>query len=324
MTRVLSDGSEEVLELAGEPRGWDRLPAADLPHADRELWDALGSGDPAWVLESNRWGESWSRIVIVAEAAASQFDALRDLGRSGHRFDDPVACVALTGRDFHGHRGRPWAAVPGNLHLSVALAPSIPVERLGLGMTMLPAVATMDAIRAATDGAIEPGVKWVNDVLIEGRKVAGVLTTTQITGQRMDLAVLGVGLNVGRAPVVPPTPFAPRIGCLNETAGGEDLTLGRILEEVLEALATRYESLLTEGPDPLYRAYRDASVVIGRRVRIWEEGLDQGTHAGSLPPPLAEGVVRDVLPDLSLRLDGRPEPLSRGRLALVDPPGIRG
>jgi BirA family biotin operon repressor/biotin-[acetyl-CoA-carboxylase] ligase len=176
---------------------------------------------------------------------------------------------------------------------------------------MLPAVAVVDAVRAASDGAFQPGIKWVNDILLAGRKVSGVLTATKCEGDRMDLAVLGVGLNVERTPDVEPTPFVPAVGCLRELPGGGTVTLPRAFRAVMEALEERYEALVSGGPEALFRAYRESSVVIGRPVRVWEEGAAEDA------PPFAEGVVRDIRPDLSLVLEGRPDPVSKGRLALT-------
>ncbi len=84
---------------------------------------------------------------------------------------------------------------------------------------MLPVVALVDAVRAVTGGALRPGIKWVNDVLVDGRKIGGVLTSTQTQGDRVSAVLLGIGLNVATAPPVPPTPFVP-LGRLSRGRGG--------------------------------------------------------------------------------------------------------
>jgi biotin-(acetyl-CoA carboxylase) ligase len=318
---ILSDDADRGAALFGESRRWTRLRTISLSPPDQALWRVSGGGDEVWVLEPGALGgpaSFWARIILISSAPASQFDALRNLVGGEAALAGPVACLAATGRGFHGHRGRPWTASPGNLHLSVALMPAAFAARRSLVMTVLPAVAVLDAIEGASGGALPCGVKWVNDVLIEGRKVAGVLTSTQAQDEWLVSAVLGIGLNVERTPQVPATPFTPAVGCLHEFARGEALTLGQMTRGVLDAVASRFEAVLRSGPESLVRDYLRASLVVGRRVRVWEEGLDDQAPAASWPAPLAQGVVESVGQDLSLRFEGRPDPVARGRLAFEE------
>ncbi|MHB8079520.1 MAG: hypothetical protein ACYDIE_09710, partial [Candidatus Krumholzibacteriia bacterium] len=200
-----------------------------------------------------------------------------------------------------------WAAVPGNLHLCAALRPvDLPAQE-ALALTMLPAVAAVDAIADGGGGAAPAGIKWVNDLVQDGRKVGGVLTAAQSSDGRVGWAVLGIGLNVGTAPAVPPTPSVPAVGCLVARSPG--LTLRAVLAALLRALARRWRELEREGPAPLLAAYRAASVIIGRPVAVWPEEAD-----GQGPP--VRGVVRAINGDLSLSLAGVAEPVRSGRLVL--------
>jgi len=306
-----------VLTGAAQPAP---APAEELPEPERDLWRMLGPGPEVWRLELNEASLAfWPRAVLVGRAADSQYDILKEALAPDPGPHCPVASLALEGRRFHGHRGRPWTALRGNLHLCVALAPAAPAARLGLALTMLPAVAAVDALRTVSGGSLQPGIKWVNDILLDGRKVGGVLTGSQAQGSRLDLVVLGIGLNVARAPRLEPTPFVPAVTCLRDCPGGQGVELGALFRALLAALAARYLALLNEGAAGLFAAYRDASLIVGRRVRIWPEGLDDAQPPPGWPPPLAEGVVREIRPDLSLRLEGRAELVTQGRLALLDP-----
>jgi BirA family biotin operon repressor/biotin-[acetyl-CoA-carboxylase] ligase len=183
---------------------------------------------------------------------------------------------------------------------------------------MLPAVAVVDAIVALSGGDLKPGIKWVNDILLSGRKVAGVLTTTQTQGDRLEYVVLGIGLNITVAPAVPGNPFVPEVGCLREFSPTAQLTLAEVNRVVLDAVARRYQEMLRFGPGLLFSAYRGASVVLGREVLVWEEGLDASQALESWPPPVARGVVTDIAPDLGLKLTGLADPVTKGRLALAE------
>ncbi len=243
----------------------------------------------------------------MKEAGASQFDALRALLAAGFRPPGPLFTLAGAGRGFHGQRGRTWAAAPGNLHLCAALCPvDLPAEH-ALALTMLPAVAAVDAIAGVGGGVAGAGIKWVNDIVLAGGKVGGVLTAAQTLDGRVGWAVLGIGLNVAVAPDVSPTPFVPAVGCLASYRSG--LTLCEVLSALLRALAHRCRELERVGPAPLLAAYRAASVIIGRQVSVWPEEADGAATTGR---PRARGVVQAINGDLSLTLAGEPEPVRVG------------
>jgi BirA family biotin operon repressor/biotin-[acetyl-CoA-carboxylase] ligase len=255
---------------------------------------------------------------LIAESPRSQFDLLQD--RLGHyvREVGPVACVALRGSSFHGLRGRAWAAVEGNLHLSVAIAPSVTAMEYAPSQNMLPAVAVVEAIDSLGCARARPGIKWVNDILIQGGKVAGVLTGTQVLRGQVDLAVFGIGVNVALAPVISPTPFVPEVTCLHDVAAGRPPSLAEVLWTLLDTLATRLRILQSAGPSGLFEDYRRLSMVIGRPVRLWDEASVLDENPKSWPPAKTSGQVLDLGPDLCLRLGGQADPVCRGRLAFEE------
>jgi BirA family transcriptional regulator, biotin operon repressor / biotin---[acetyl-CoA-carboxylase] ligase len=141
-----------------------------------------------------------------------------------------AANVQTAGR---GRLGRHWEAPAGtSLLFSLALVPSVPADRLP-ELTLIAARAVADVVAAA---GLEPAIKYPNDVLIRGRKVAGVL------GEARDGRVLlGVGVNVNvpagslpRAAQTPPTSLLLEIG--------EPLDRGELLVALLEALELRYSA----------------------------------------------------------------------------------
>jgi biotin-[acetyl-CoA-carboxylase] ligase BirA-like protein len=319
-----------MLVLASEPAAVSGLlppgtARADWRRADdadpdtSALWDALGGTCAPWVLALQVPSPLafWSRLAILIDAERSPFDALR--GRLGSEVAaaGPVACLSLAGRALHGFHGREWVAAPGNLHLSVAFAPGLPASCLP-ALVMLPAVAVRDAVVAATDGAIRPGIKWVSDVLVDEGKIAGVLTATHVRGSDVDLAVLGIGLNVTTAPGIAPTPFVPSSGCLRQHEGGAEVTVGDMLWHVLTALANRLARLRAQGPETLVRDYVRASLVIGRRVRVWDERAAADADPVRWRPPRAAGLVVGIDTNLALSLHGTRDPVGNGRLAFEE------
>ena len=120
------------------------LAAPTLAPADRALWAALGGADRVYRREELLPGDGfWSRVVRIERAAGSQFDALVRATAAGLDLPAPVASVAGSGRGFHGLRGRPWAAEPGNLHLAVAIPlADFPAARAA-SLTVLPAEGSL-------------------------------------------------------------------------------------------------------------------------------------------------------------------------------------
>ena len=152
-----------------------------------------------------------------------------------------------------GRLDRRWDAPPGtNLLVSMVVAPipAVPAEvthRVGL--------AAVAAVRRflATDVAPTVGLKWPNDVLLDGRKLAGILAQ-RVPGR--NAVVVGMGLNVGWAPE-----GAAALGLLTDDALADSVvTPPRLLRALLE----EFDAL----PRDVSALYRDALVTIGRLVRV--------------------------------------------------------
>ena len=139
-----------------------------------------------------------------------------------------------------GRLGRSWFAPAGtSLLCSLQLRPDTPTERLP-ELTGVAARACADAIAALT--GLEPALKFPNDVLVGGRKVAGILAEA-----RDGRIVLGVGINVNLpADELPEDVDRPATSLLVET--GRELDRAELLAELLERLERRYDAWLNAAP----------------------------------------------------------------------------
>jgi biotin-[acetyl-CoA-carboxylase] ligase BirA-like protein len=158
-----------------------------------------------------------------------------------------------------GRHGRSWISARGAL-LFTAVLP-LPPERLG--WTALAAgVATARAVREL---GVPAQVKWPNDVLVAGRKLAGILVETS----NPHLVAVGVGLNVSN-PLPDDPAIAARATRLLETR--PDATPEAVLETVLSHLSVAWDWL--DAPDlvPLRQAWDELDVTRGRRVQL-EQGV---------------------------------------------------
>ena len=147
-----------------------------------------------------------------------------------------AVAVADEQTEGRGRLGRRWFARTGtSLLCSIQLRPSVPGERLP-ELTGVAARACGEAITALT--ALEPELKFPNDLLLGGRKVAGVLAEA-----REDRVVLGIGVNVNVAEADLPTDVdRPATSLLVET--GRELDRADLLVELLERLERRYGAWL--------------------------------------------------------------------------------
>lgn len=190
-----------------------------------------------------------------------------------------VADEQTTGR---GRRGHEWSSPPGaGLYFSILLRPpaaddSRQPSAVGL-ITLAAGVAVGEGIRNAT--GLDVSLKWPNDVLVERRKVAGILAEGVGLGLPAQAIVLGIGINVREASL--PATIASRATSL---AGelGRAVDHGDVLAAVLAALADQYRRLLDGRYDEVLRAWRlRAPWATGAEVE-WDtpQGVMRGVTTG--------------------------------------------
>lgn len=259
----------------------------------------------------------WTALAVVDQAPSSQYDSFLEAARRPAPLPGPMAALALCGDGFHGNRGRPWLAPRGNLHLSCTLPVDLDLVRCAAAIPAIAAVAVHDALAAVAPG-LDPRLKWINDVVVDGAKIAGVLAAAQTRGHRLLALTFGIGVNLAVSPPVEPTLFVPEVTCLHAQAAGRGATLGRLVTVLLTALWARLQELQEAGSQPAVAAYRRACGDVGRHVRVWAEGLPDTDDPASLPPPLAAGRVLGLDDQLALHVEGAPAPLVSGRMAHLD------
>jgi BirA family transcriptional regulator, biotin operon repressor / biotin---[acetyl-CoA-carboxylase] ligase len=170
-----------------------------------------------------------------------------------------------------GRLGRSWVSEPEvgiycSILLRLALSPgNLPIATLLLGL------ATAEAIQKATSVACD--LRWPNDVLINGRKVAGILA------QLVDSCIIaGIGINVNHTTL--PDGLRTPATSIRLESGGRVQSRENILIQLLESLDSFCGLLAAEGPKAILRAFTAASsYALNRRV-ILEETGQKGTTAG--------------------------------------------
>ena len=168
-----------------------------------------------------------------------------------------------------GRLGRTWTDVPGALLVSVVLRPAVAPDRAGL-VTLAAGAAAAEALHVL--GA--PGIRcrFPNDLLAGEAKVGGILATASLRADRLEHVVLGLGVNLGRAPE-----GVPGAGAVADVDAAE--LLGAFLERFAALYGRAGSGLGTAVVD----RYRRVCATLGRRVRA-------RTTAGEV----VEGVAEDV------------------------------
>jgi len=158
-----------------------------------------------------------------------------------------------------GRMGRRWdAPASSSILFSVLLRP--PPERRAAELTLVAGVATAVAVEHATGLAAQ--LKWPNDVMLNRRKVAGVLAELK------DAAViLGIGLNVNQKPGELPAEAKATAGSLRSVTGRE-YERGPILANLLLELEHRYDAWRAGGIDAIYDDLGSRDFLRGRRVTV--------------------------------------------------------
>ncbi len=274
------------------------------------LADCLFAGSPIY-RSSVSTTNLWQNLSIVRQSALSQYDIVNELCRKNIKLPHGLLCLAGEGENFHGFKNRHWASPPGNIYLTAYFAPERPIDHFGVGFVILAAISVVDAIDAVPELAQKAGIKWVNDILIDGAKVSGVLAFTQQEGVDVTSATLGIGINVNTTPAVDPTPFVPKAASLSDYSGNPEKCETRLIfDKLITALSQNYEILAGNGYQVLLDRYRERSLIIGQEVEICSD-----KSRGDIEM-LANGVVSGIGDNLELYLQGRNQPITRGRLIL--------
>lgn len=211
---------------------------------------------------------NWS-VERLATCGSTMEEALAR-ARSGAPHGTVVVAEEQTAG--HGTKGRAWHSPKGGLYLSAVLR--------GLRDPHLLTLALGNAVADALEVAgVEPRLKWVNDVLVEGRKLAGILVAAESTGDRIDFVVAGIGVNANGDPAAFPADLRASATTLEHELHCE--TCVPDLETLLLSSMQRWVDIVAQGRDEeVLAAYRARDALPGARVRILGDGELEGTAEG--------------------------------------------
>ena len=206
-----------------------------------------------------------ARPMICLDTVDSTNSYIKPLALVGG-ITDGTAVVADEQTGGRGRLGRSFQSPKGKgIYVSVLWKPALPPLR-ALDLTSYVAVAVCEGIEAAT--GVKPGIKWTNDLVLDGKKLGGILTEMAVEGETgvLQYVVTGIGVNVNHAPEDFSDEVRPMAVSLAGTLG-QPVPRGKLCACMLNALDAMYADWLAGRGD--YRTrYRDNCLTLGKPVRI--------------------------------------------------------
>lgn len=234
-------------------------------------------------------GLSFGQPIHVFERIGSTNDEARRLGESGA----PAGTLVIADEQTagRGRSGRPWFTPPGStIAMSLLLRPTL---SHAARLTMLAGVAVCEAIEIVS--GTRAALKWPNDVWLSGKKCAGILAESALRGERLDYAILGIGINVSWSPPAEAVDFPAT--CVQAEAQ-RPVSRAALVREVLTQLEATYPHLNERA---LFEQWQARLATLGQMVQVQlgaETFTGQAqavTEEGALLVTLADGTVRPVL-----------------------------
>lgn len=204
---------------------------------------------------------------------------------AGQGAAEGTVVVADTQSHGRGRRGRTWLSPPGrNIYTSLILRPPMaPFQAPQI--TLMTAVAVTQSLNRTT--GLDAKIKWPNDILIQGKKVAGILTEISTEMDVVDFVVVGLGINVNtrREEMLPEI---QDIATSIHIEGGDNVSRPSLLCNLLKNFETCYDQLKEEGFGPIMNQWRTMTDIIGQRVYV--DVLDT-RHTGTVEAVDDDGVL---------------------------------
>jgi BirA family biotin operon repressor/biotin-[acetyl-CoA-carboxylase] ligase len=258
--------------------------------------DRLGALEIGPLLNTHDLGQA----LHSAEVLPSTNDRAKELAEAGAVHGEVVIAESQTaGR---GRRGRTWSSPSGrNLYMSVVLRPQLPPQRAP-ELTLVASIAACDACRQA---GVEASIKWPNDILVDGRKVAGILTELSADPDAVHWVVLGIGVNLNAAEADFPEEIRDAATSL-AIERGQPVPRALFAAALISILEQWIDTHASEGFAPIREAWRSRSCTLGWEVRVDADGgevvgvAEDVDETGALLVRTATGLTRLVSGDVRL------------------------
>ncbi|NLZ54736.1 MAG: biotin--[acetyl-CoA-carboxylase] ligase [Thermoanaerobacteraceae bacterium] len=259
---------------------------------------------PDLLLPEEIWAMSKLKIlgnrICYRSVTESTNDDAKKLAQEGAPSGTLV--IAERQQGGRGRMGRAWNSPAGGLWLSIVLRPELsPVDAPKL--TIMSAVAVAEAIIQAT--GICAKIKWPNDILVNEKKVCGILTEISAEMDIINHVIIGIGINVNNNNF--PDELKDKSRSLKQIKR-EEVDRIKVLTILLERLEHYYVKAENEGFQEVFERWRDLCMNLGKKVKIIGKSesfegtaMDIDTSGALLVKSLSGKILRVVSGDISLR-----------------------
>ena len=221
-------------------------------------------------------------------------DLAREMAAAGAA--EGVSVLALQQSEGRGRQGRKWFSPAGEgLYVSVITRPLIKPSEFSV-ITLAAAIAVTEVLKEEFGLAAQ--IKWPNDVLVDGKKICGILVESAIEGETIQYAVLGIGVNLSQRGFPADVDQAATSVFLEL---GYDVPLNQALKSILEKVDYWYQVSSHPPSEVVARWEQLSGHSKGTRVHIKSsdgaiEGITRGlTHTGALLVELKDGKIREIV-----------------------------
>lgn len=205
--------------------------------------------------------------IARAESGAAEGTVIQALSQSGGR----------------GRHGNQWISPLGNLYMSLILKPMCRPDLAGQ-ISFVVALALSAAMDPYVPETHKKTLKWPNDVLIDGRKCAGILLESSLSPDGLvENLIVGMGVNIHAAP--------PDCAGLQQVAGEKRLAVHRFRDEVLAQVSNFYEGWKAKGFEAVRSDWLKQAHALNHKI------------SARLPDRTEKGIFRDIGPDGALMLE---------------------
>lgn len=214
---------------------------------------------------------------------------------AGEGYPEGTVVVADMQTAGRGRRGRSWYS-PSNqgIYVSIILRPALPPREIAR-ISLVAAVAAAETLREGF--GLDALIKWPNDILVDHKKIGGILSEAVIDTLGLDFVVVGIGLNINNdLSQFPADLRMPATSLMAEKS--HPVARVKILQHLLSSLEEDYRQLLAGGFEAILARARALSMVIGQEVRL--ETAD-GFVVGRAVDINADGYLMVVSPDGSVQ-----------------------
>lgn len=210
-------------------------------------------------------------LTAVEVIHLKEVDSTNDLALEVAKASDLLMTVVLADsqQQGRGRRGRQWLSPEGNLYLSIAFKPRVHIRLLCLSLiTLMAGVAVVEAVDRLYGYRLD--LKWPNDIMIENKKLGGVLTESRLSPEKPPIFVIGIGLNITDMDF--PEELRGSATTLSSYIRPEMISRDDLAIEIVRAVFRGYKLLINTDTKKIITSWIEKNSTLTKTVRIEQDG----------------------------------------------------